>query len=80
MVAEVYHKKSNNFMTMKNILTRIVPILICCLFFSCISTQKYDELVQVKDYLEKENQQLKSELEGNQDLTAQKAKTSIRIK
>lgn len=41
---------------------------ICSVLLSCVSTDKYKELVQVKEYLEQENQRLTSQDEENRDL------------
>ena len=55
---------------MRNEYKLIVPCLLCCLLFSCVSSDKYKELVQVKDYLEQENQRLKAGDEENRNLRA----------
>ena len=56
---------------MRNEYKLLLPLLACCILFSCVSTDKYNELVQVKDYLEQENQRLKSGDEDNRNLRAQ---------
>lgn len=55
---------------MKNEYKLLFPLLFCCLLFSCVSSDKYKELVQVKDYLEEENKRLTSEQEENKNLLA----------
>jgi len=55
---------------MKNEYKLLSIILVCCLFFSCVSSDKYKELVQVKEYLEQENQRLTSQEVENRDLRA----------
>ena len=56
---------------MRNEYKLFLPVLFSCLLFSCVSADKYTELVQVKDYLEQENQRLKDGDEENRKLRAQ---------
>ena len=56
---------------MRNEYKLFLPILLCCILFSCVSSDKYKELVQVKDYLEQENQRLTNGDEENRNLRAQ---------
>lgn len=55
---------------MKNGYQVIFSILFCSLFFSCVSSDKYNELVQVKEYLEQENKRLSSQDGENNSLRA----------
>jgi len=55
---------------MRNEYKLLLPCLVCCILFSCVSSDKYKELVQVKDYLEQENQRLTSGDEENRNLRA----------
>jgi len=55
---------------MKNGYKLLGLLFICCVLFSCVSSDKYKELVQVKEYLEEENQRLTSQDEENRDLRA----------
>ncbi len=55
---------------MRNEYKLFLPVLFSCLLFSCVSADKYTELVQVKDYLEQENQRLKDGDEENRSLRA----------
>lgn len=53
---------------MKNEYKLLGVLLLGCILFSCVSTDKYNELVQVKEYLEEENQRLTSQDEENRNL------------
>lgn len=55
---------------MRNEYKLFLPLLLCCALFSCVSSDKYKELVQVKEYLEQENQRLTSGDEENRNLRA----------
>ena len=55
---------------MRNEYKLFLPLLVCCVLFSCVSSDKYKELVQVKEYLEQENQRLTSGDEENRNLRA----------
>ena len=56
---------------MKNEYKLLGTLLISCvLLLSCVSSDKYKELVQVKEYLEQENQRLKRQDEENRNLRA----------
>ncbi len=55
---------------MKNEYKLLFPLLLCCLLFSCVSSDKYKELVQVKDYLEEENKRLTEQDSENRDMRA----------
>ncbi len=55
---------------MRNKYKLLLPGLLCCIIFSCVSSDKYKELVQVKEYLEQENQRLTSGDEENRNLRA----------
>lgn len=44
---------------------------------SCVGIDKYNELVQVKDYLEAENQRLTNQEGENRDLLAEKRKLTL---
>ena len=55
---------------MKNGYKLLGPLFLCCILFSCVSSDKYKELVQVKEYLEQENQRLTSQDEENRNLRA----------
>ncbi len=52
-------------------------LLCCCLLASCVTTDKYNELAQVKDYLEQENQRLTSQEAENRDLLAKNRQQKI---
>ena len=55
---------------MKNEYKLLGVLLLGCVFFSCVSSDKYKELVQVKEYLEQENQRLTTQEVENRDLRA----------
>lgn len=49
---------------------KLLLIFCCCTFFSCVTTDKYNELTQVREYLEQENENLKGLEEENRNLRA----------
>ena len=62
---------------MRNEYKLLLPLLLCCVLVSCVSTDKYKELVQVKEYLEQENQRLTSQDEENRDLRSKSRQDKI---
>lgn len=64
---------------MKNEYVGII-ILAICFLSSCVSSDKYKELVQVKDYLEQENQRLTSEQSENASLRAENRQQLVELK
>jgi len=56
---------------MRNEYILLLPFLFCCIISSCVSSDKYNELVQVKEYLEQENTRLKEGDAANRNLRAQ---------
>ena len=62
---------------MRNEYKLLLPLLLCCVLFSCVSTDKYKELVQVKEYLEQENQRLTSQDSENRDLRSKNRQDKI---
>ena len=64
---------------MKNEYKLLFPLLLCCLLFSCVSSDKYKELVQVKDYLEEENKRLTEQDSENRDMRANIRQSKVEL-
>lgn len=58
---------------------KFLGFLFCCLLMSCVTTDKYNELVQVKEYLEQENQRLTSQEAENRDLLAKNRQQKVAL-
>lgn len=64
---------------MKNEYKLLFPLLLCCVLFSCVSSDKYKELVQVKEYLEAENKTLVAQDEENRNLRSNSRQSKVEL-
>ncbi|MEM1119655.1 MAG: hypothetical protein AAGJ18_04360 [Bacteroidota bacterium] len=64
---------------MKNTVLLTLVLFIFGAFASCVSSEKYKELVQVREYLEAENQRLKNEDQESQTLRAQNRQPQLEL-
>jgi len=64
---------------MKNEYKLLFPFVVCCVLFSCVSSDRYKELVQVKDYLEAENKRLTSQDEENRNLRSNSRQQKLEL-
>lgn len=57
-----------------------IILMVICLFASCVSSDKYKELVQVKEYLEQENKRLTEQQSENANLRAENRQQLVELK